>query len=108
MSSSRHSPTWPVDSVGDGQPQWVTRIPSLNLKTSTSEPRPVWQVVSTVHGLPKVLPGPVMPDPSTLCRRAATPETAFRLLPLWIPPVRDWVIHLHYIIPLVKEAVNVW
>ena len=29
------------------------------------------------HGLPKVSPGPAMPDPSTPCGRA-TPETALR------------------------------
>jgi hypothetical protein len=34
------------------------------------------------HGLPKVLPGPAMPDPSTPCGRA-TPKTA-----LW--PFQGW------------------
>jgi hypothetical protein len=33
------------------------------------------------HGLPKVLPGPAMPYPSTPCGRAA----CGRLLPFWTP-----------------------
>jgi hypothetical protein len=35
----------------------------------------VWQGVANGHGLPKVLLGPAMPYPSTLCSWA-TPETA--------------------------------
>jgi hypothetical protein len=34
------------------------------------------------HGLPKVSPGPAMPDPSTSCGRA-TPEKALRLFQGW-------------------------
>jgi hypothetical protein len=34
------------------------------------------------HGLPKVSPGPAMPDPSTPCRRAS-PETALRSFQGW-------------------------
>jgi hypothetical protein len=37
------------------------------------------------HGLPKVSPGPAMPDPATPCKRA-TPETALR-------PFQGWPIH---------------
>jgi hypothetical protein len=35
-----------------------------------------------IHGLPKVSPGPAMPDPSTPCGRA-TPETALHQFLVW-------------------------
>jgi hypothetical protein len=47
---------------------------------SGSEDTGVWQGVG--HGLLKVSPGPTMPEPSTLCRRA-TPDTALRQFQRW-------------------------
>jgi hypothetical protein len=69
----------------------VKREIFLNLRhhhvppTSTNVTAPHRRMTRGGHGLPKVSPGPTMPEPSTPCGRA-TPETA-----LW--PVQGWPAH---------------